>query len=335
MKILSPLDSIDEVEQLAEAGAGEFYCGVLEDGWYAQYPVISINRRPAGKGHFRTFSDLKEATGRSHQFGIPVYFTINEHYYVQDQYAFILKYVDEALDAGVDALIISDYGLMAFLRQRGYTVPIHISTGGTVLNWRAARFYATEFNAENITLPRHLSLIEIAGIVQKVQGTTTTVFVLNSRCINLDGLCTFQHGLAGKKIFPMFRNACMLPYKVSVLCREENDNFTQSHDPIILKRQKIWEHVHVDDHPCGACALFELKEMGIASVKIVGRGNAADRKAKDILFIKKLLEYLDEQPAQNDFRARARGLYQKTYSRSCRMHMCYYPEVLEGSGLTF
>jgi len=42
MKILSPLDSIEEVDGLAKAGAGEFFCGVLEDSWYEKYPVISI-----------------------------------------------------------------------------------------------------------------------------------------------------------------------------------------------------------------------------------------------------------------------------------------------------
>ena len=111
MKLLSPLDSIEEVDGLARAGAGEFFCGVLEDRWHEKYPVISINRRPAGKGHFRRFADLKEAVARSHGLGIPVYFTVNEHYYTQAQYDLVRWYLDSAADARVDAFIITDFGL--------------------------------------------------------------------------------------------------------------------------------------------------------------------------------------------------------------------------------
>ncbi|MFC1591004.1 peptidase U32 family protein [Thermodesulfobacteriota bacterium] len=331
MKILSPLDSTDEVAQLAEAGAGEFFCGVLEDAWYERYPVISINRRPAGKGHFRKFSDLRAAVASAHALDLPVYFTINEHYYINEQYPLIRRYVESALEAGVDAFIVSDFGLMAYIREQGYEIPLHISTGGVVLNWRTAAFYCREFSVENITFPRHLSLAEIGAVAEKLPGIDTTVFVLNSRCINIDGLCTFQHGLAGKKIFPMFRNACMLPYEVSVFCSDENASpISFNEQATILERQKIWETVHVDDHPCGACGLSELHAMGVGSIKIVGRGNPIERKVMDVAFFKALLDYFENNPTaeQHEFRQFARTLYDETYKRACRRHMCYFPEVL-------
>ena len=58
MKILSPLDYFDDIEKLVQAGADEFFCGLLDEVWYQKYPVISTNRRPAGKGHFRNFEEL-------------------------------------------------------------------------------------------------------------------------------------------------------------------------------------------------------------------------------------------------------------------------------------
>lgn len=329
MNILSPLDSFDEVDVLADAGAGEFYCGLLEDEWHDKYPVISINRRPAGKGHFRRFSDLKEAVNKSHNRGIRVFFTLNEHYYIDSQYVFLKKYIDCALEAGVDALIVSDYALMAYLKQEKYRVSVHVSTGGTVFNWRSAEFYM-DLGAERITFPRHLTIEETSEIISKMPMIETTVFVMNSRCVNIDGFCTFQHGLAGKNIFPMFRNACMLPFDTTVHCnsREEKDiSFRMKKQ--MLQRQKIWEKVHVDDYPCGACALYEFKEMGITSVKIVGRGNSLDRKTKDVLFLKQLIECLDEKTyKKDDYRKKTQSLYRQTYNRSCRLHMCYYPSVM-------
>lgn len=329
MKILSPLDNIGEVEKLAEAGAGEFYCGLIEEEWYEKYPVISINRRPAGKGHFRKFGDLKEAVKRSHQIDIPVYFAINEHYYTNAQYPLLTRYIEEAIHAGVDAFIVSDYGLMAYITEKGYPVSLHMSTGGTVFNWRAVKFFK-DIGAERITFTRHLTLDEIGEIIPRMPPIDTTVFVLNSRCINVDGFCTFQHGLAGKKIFPMFRNACMLQYHVTAHCNtQEESDITCNGRTYMLERQKIWEKVHVDDHPCGACAMYEFREMGITGLKIVGRGNPLERKVKDVLFIKNLMDYLNgKTPSKEDFRGKAQNLYQETYRRPCRMHMCYYPSVM-------
>jgi len=325
MKILTPLDTIEEVDTLARAGAGEFFCGVLEDSWYEKYPVISINRRPAGKGHFRRFEDLKEAVSRAHGLGVPVYFTVNEHYYTQAQYNLIRWYLEQAVDSGIDACIITDFGLLQFIKEQGYPVAIHISTGGTVFNWRSVAFFK-ELGVGNITLPRHLSIEEIGDITAKMPPMETTAFILNSRCINIDGFCTFQHGLARKTVPPMFRNACMLPFEVQVCTREESVPFMQQ--ARMIERQRIGERVHVDDHPCGACALYEFQELGIGSIKVVGRGNPVERKLRDVLFLKRLLSRLDQNPSRAEFRQISRKLYSETYNRQCRPHMCYYPEVL-------
>ncbi len=329
MKILSPLDNVNEVEKLAEAGAGEFYCGLLEQEWHDRYPVISINRRPAGKGHFRKFSELAEAVKTAHSLDIKVFFTLNEHYYINGQYSFLMRYVEEALTAGVDAFIVADYGLMVYLREKKYKAPIHVSTGSTVFNWRSVKFFK-ELGVEKITFPRHLTIEEIREIVSKMPRVDTTVFIMNSRCINVDGFCTFQHGLAGREIFPMFRNACMLPFHTTAYCNSQEEEEMQNRkESSMTARQNIWENVHVDDYPCGACALYEFREMGISSIKIVGRGNPLNRKTADVLFLVKLLRFLDEKkPAKKSFRAEAQNLYQQTYKRACRLHMCYYPSVM-------
>jgi len=329
MKILSPLDSPSEVEPLIEAGAGEFYCGVLEESWYDPYPVISINRRPAGKGHMRNFAELAEAVALAHRDNIPVFFTINEHYYTKQQLPLVKDYIAQARDAGVDAFIIADYGLLHLLRELSGSTGIHISTGGTVFNWRAARFYG-ELGADRITLPRHLTLDEMKKLVRHIPGLETTVFVFNSRCINIDGFCTFQHGLSGKATPAFFRNACMLPYDISSIPLRENATEDAAGDlSQLISRQRVWEKVHLDDYPCAACALYELKEMKITSVKIVGRGNTTARKTTDVTFFRTLLDRLaGSRPAKKEFREYARSLYNSTYRRPCRPFMCHYPSVM-------
>jgi len=73
VKILSPLNTIDETEQLILAGADEFYCGVLPEDWKNEYSVAaSLNRRQENNPvintspHFRTFEELEAAIKIAH-----------------------------------------------------------------------------------------------------------------------------------------------------------------------------------------------------------------------------------------------------------------------------
>ena len=325
MKLLSPVDRVDEVEGLLKAGANELYCGLLTSEWHNKYIAGAINRRPGGGANFTTFDELQDCLNIAHSHGIPVFLTLNEHYYTPVQYPFVLDYVDRVVDMGVEGMMVADLALLLTLKQRGVDtrIKVIISTGGTVFNTEAVRFYQ-DLGAARIILPRHLTLEEIKDIASGVADIEFETFILNSRCPNIDGFCTFQHGLADKSIQPLYQNACMLPYDITVALQGDVDE-----ERISWKRQHIWQTVHVDDHPCGACALYELNEMNITSVKIVGRGNPTERKMVDIKYLRSLLDFLEEtKPTRKEFRQVARKLYMETYGRPCRVYLCYYPEVL-------
>ena len=71
-----------------------------------------------------------------------------------------------------------------------------------------------------------------------------------------------------------------------------------------------------------------LAALVITSLKIVGRGNTLERKIEDVTFLNTLRSYVKEKPAKKSFREKARRLYNETYHRTCRLHMCYYPSVM-------
>jgi putative protease len=326
MKILTPVDKIEEVDKLIDMGADEIYCGVLTPEWHDKFIAGSINRRPGGGANFTSFSELERCVDIAHLRGIPVFLTLNEHYYFEKQYPFLEGFVNKAIEIGVDALIIADLALLLFLKQMDSKPRIIISTGGNTFNSETASFYR-DLGASRIILPRHLMIKEIEDLISQVRDIEFEVFILNSRCPNVDGFCTFQHGLADESFEMLYKNACLLPYDISVYTNADADTNQQ----VSWKRQHIWETVHVDDYPCGVCALYEFYEMGITSVKIVGRGNPGLRKIADVRLIRTLLDYLkDKKPTKTDFREAARGLYREIYRRNCRVHMCYYPEVLMG-----
>ena len=329
IKILSPIDASSEAEKLIEAGADEFYCGLFPEEWKNKYFPASIDRRPTGS-HLKSFEELKELINISHEKSVPVYLTLNEHYYTEKQYPLITEFIGNAISINVDALIIADLALLLFLRKNNFKVKIHISTGGTVFNSEAAGFYK-DLGADRIILPRHLTVEEIGKLREHSPDIELEAFILNSRCVNVDGMCTFQHGLSGPSNKWLFRNACMLPYEISILPNE--NSFLEIEDflkrEIALKRQHIWGNVHIDDSPCGACSLFDFAKMGLTGVKIVGRGNLLEKKLKDVVFLKSAKMMLrNGETEKSEFRKRVKELYEETYKRQCRYHMCYYPEGL-------
>jgi collagenase-like PrtC family protease len=339
IKLLSPLSRAEEVEDLISAGADEFYCGVLPEEWNGKYTVsASINRRQEDNSilgtspHFKCFEDLKKSTALAHSCNTPVMLTLNEHYYSQDQYDYLLWYVEEALKAEVDALIVGDVGLMVMLRERNIAIPLHISTAGTAFNSETVRFYQ-ELGASRIILPRHLTIEEIESLASDLSDVELEAFILNSRCANVDGFCTFQHGLADlfsdEEAKKSYFNACMLPYNVAVYGDGETVIDQEAKEHIPWERQLIWSALHIDDRPCGACALYEFEQIGLYGVKIVGRQNTKEKKIKDLTFLRTLLTFLSEKhPEKEAFRKFSRNLYQQTYQWPCLVFKCYYPSVL-------
>ncbi|MBA7640609.1 hypothetical protein ES703_48279 [subsurface metagenome] len=325
MKLLSPVDKVDEVEEIIEAGADELFCGLLTEEWHSKYIAGAISRRPGGGANFTTFDALQDCINIAHSHGVPVFLTLNEHYYTPVQYPYVLDYVDRVVSMGIDGMMVADLALLLTLKQRGVhaRIKIIISTGGTVFNSEAVRFYQ-DLGAGRVILPRHLTLEEIKDINDRVAEIELETFIFNSRCPNVDGFCTFQHGLADKSIMPLYQNACMLPYDITAAVQGDVDE-----EKISWKRQHIWQTVHVDDHPCGACALYELGGMNITSVKIVGRGNPTARKIADVKYLRLLMDFLEnKKPGKEEFRKVAQKMYLDTYNRPCRVYLCYYPEVM-------
>ncbi|HVN70901.1 MAG TPA: U32 family peptidase [Desulfomonilia bacterium] len=351
MKIMAPFNTPKEIGDLIECGSTELYTGLNDEEWLRKYPIAGINRRVELKSNLNSFKELERAVSIAHSYRTKVELTLNEHYYTQAQYPLLLEYVRKAIDTGIDALIVSDISLILVLKEQGLDVPLHLSTGGAVFNSEAALFFG-KLGISRITIPRHVTLQEISSLIDKIPMLETAVFILNSRCANIDGLCTFDHlpykcpdpgKFLGPEVIKQYpeqvfskdiiaTGACMLPYVI------EMERFTPSlHDTpdvqqqkreTVLKRQQLWIKHHIDNIPCGACAMYDLHHMGVTAVKIVGRGYADKRKIGDIRFITMLLDLLDSGIPRDEFMKVSRNLYMTNYNKPCRSINCYYPEVL-------
>ena len=328
MKILAPIDKAEEVETLIKAGADELYCGLFWRDWLRKYPLVALSRRPASIANLKSFDKLREIVELAHSQNVCVTLAINEHYYIHEQYPLLFEYIQQAVGAGVDALIISDPALLIAIRESEIMVDLHLSTGVTVLNSETIKFFQ-DLGISRVTFERQMTIDELRRTTDNISGVETCVFVLNSRCPNIDGLCTFMHFQLAD---PSYKNACMLPYAYSPEGQKPQEaggeeSWEKGH--LSWMRQQVWERHHMDDLPCGACVLYDLLHMGVDYIKIVGRGNKSWRKEADIKFFRMLLDILeDREITRQEFMERSRMLHANTYKFSCQTIRCYFPEVM-------
>lgn len=359
MKIIAPVNSPKEVEEIVKAGADEIYCGVLSQGWATRYTnVASPNRREWGTANLNGFEELKEVVDVAHKHHAHVFLTLNA-LYTEKQYPLIYEQIEEARKSNVDALIVADMGLLLTLKKEAIDLEIHISTGGTTFNSETAKFYE-ELGGSRIVLPRHLQIQEMKEIVKSSSSLKFEAFILNSGCKNIDGFCTFQHGVnevLHRKIWNVpkrmnfdrhFLNAirclpkkvaqnvkgdmfgvdsaCLLNYEVSFVDNSMNINTGKSR--AILKNIASGFNFLSGVDTCGACRLAELEEIGIYGVKIVGRNYSTGKKTKDIRFLKAMLSSMKERRFEKgDFERHTRDVFKEIYKVNCR-ELCYYPDAM-------
>jgi len=318
MNILCPVDNAKEVKVLAEAGADNFYCGIISEEWNKKYTAVaSPNRREWKENSFKDFDELEKAVKIAHSYNKKVFLTANAHYYSNEQYPLLLKEIQKAMEIGIDGLVVSDIALILKLKEMKIETEIIISTGGATLNSETAKFYA-ELGATRIVLPRHITIPEISEIIKDCPNLKFHAFIINEGCFNLDGFCTFHHGIDSSG----WENrvlACSLLYNIKI--RERVPPLKQR--AIKYRLNNLTKNLLIN---CGACALYDFDKIGLDSIKIIGRGNKTEKKVKDVKFFRELLDYLKKCKNKGYFIEKAKFLYEQFYHHKCTYRNCYYPE---------
>lgn len=345
IKISAPFRGINEVLSLIESGADELYCGYLSPEWDKKYSYLEFERKGPGS-NFTDIDELKEAIGVAHSKNVPVYLALNG-LYVNEQYPLLLKIFRKLYRLGFDAFIVADIGLILTLRNMEVSVPIHLSTGGTVFNSEAVDFYR-KLGIFRIVLDRQMRLEWIKDISENNPNIEFEVFILNTLCVNIDGFCTYTHiykkekeDMILSKKHPQGRSvdvlstydihgegdACCLKYKVDVLSGRRNKNVPDAViSPVFYKQIR-------DGVECGACALYDIARTKVRSVKIIGRQLSTQERLASVKFIREALSVLNgggEEIRRVDFLNAVQMMYRRVYGYKgrCRGNNCYHPEVL-------
>jgi len=105
--------------------------------------------------------------------------------------------LDQAVNLGVDAVILADPGLMQYAASRYPALRLHLSVQGSATNYEAINFYREQFGIVRAVLPRVLSLEQVRQVIDKTP-VDIEVFGFGSLCVMVEGRCALSSYVTGE-----------------------------------------------------------------------------------------------------------------------------------------
>ncbi|MGE5652946.1 MAG: peptidase U32 family protein [Bacillota bacterium] len=181
-ELLAPAGNLEKLEMALAYGADAVYCGGTAYGLRTR------------AGNF-TLDELAKGITLAHGLGKRVYVTVNiiPH---NDDLIGLDDYLKQLAEIKVDALIVSDPGILTIAQRAVPGMELHFSTQASVTNWATSQFWF-DHGVRRIVLARELSLAEISDVVSKTSGEIET-FIHGAMCISYSGRCLLSSYMTGR-----------------------------------------------------------------------------------------------------------------------------------------
>lgn len=253
-ELLAPAGDMERFDRALYFGADAIYLGGS---------AFSMRAAPANFG----FDELKQACDKAHKQNVKVYLTCNT-VPRNNEIDTLPEYLLRWKDAGVDAFIISDMGVMSLAKKYTPDVDIHISTQAGITNYASATQWYN-LGATRIVTARELSMEDISVLRAKTpKELEIECFIHGAMCVSFSGRCLLSNYLVGRD---SNRGDCAQP------CRWQYS---------LMEKTRQGEYFPIDEDESGTfimnskdmCMIEhipDLVEAGISSFKIEGRAKSA------------------------------------------------------------
>ncbi len=242
-ELLAPAGNYDCMQAAIENGADAVYFG-LATGFNARARAANFDQQ-----------ELHRCMNLLHSANVKGYVTLNTLVFPEEiaQLETIIRTIN---DAGVDAVLIQDLGLLHMVHTICPDLPIHASTQMTMTSAETIS-PLLEMGVERVVVARELSIPEIAK-TNKLTEMPIEAFVHGALCVAYSGQCLTSESLGGRSANRgQCAQACRLPYEI--VCDGED---------IDLQDQKYL----LSPQDLAAFELIpELIAAGVVSLKIEGR----------------------------------------------------------------
>lgn len=249
------------MELLAPAGNYECFLGAIQAGADAVYLGGSKFSARAYADNF-TDEEICKAILYAHVCGKKVYMTVNT--LLKDgELSELVPYMRPFYEAGLDGVIVQDFGVFTALKEAFPGLSLHASTQMTLTGSMGTAFLQS-LGAERIVPARELSLREIKKIKEDT-GMEIEVFVHGAMCYCYSGQCLMSSIIGGRSgNRGRCAQPCRLPYQVETAGGNSGKKEVY---PLSMKDM------------CTLSILPDLIEAGVDSFKIEGRMKKAEYAA--------------------------------------------------------
>ena len=241
-ELLAPAGSLDAVRAAFANGADAVYLGAER-----------FNARDEGAQ--LTLDELEEACRIAHSRGGRVYLTLNtlvKPAELEDA----LMLLGDAVDRGIDAVIVQDLGLVRLIRRLFPALEIHGSTQMTVHDPAGAAIMR-DLGVERVVLARENTIDDIRAIRAAVPDLGLESFVHGALCISYSGQC-YMSGMISER--SANRGSCAQSCRKDYVLADATSGAELDRGYLISARDLgAWEH------------LAEIADAGIGCLKIEGR----------------------------------------------------------------
>jgi putative protease len=245
-EIMSPAGYWPQLRTAIEAGADAVYFGLHH---FTARAKVGF-----------TLAELPEVIATLHGRGVKGYVTFNTLVFDHE-----LSEAERALtsiaEAGADAIIVQDLGVVKIARQIAPDLEIHGSTQMSITSADGVRL-AQSFGVSRVTLARELSLQEVRAI-RAATDCELEIFVHGALCVAYSGQCFSSEAWGGRSANRgQCAQACRLPYEMIV-----DGKLRPLGDARYLLSPGDLYALH---------QIPEIVEIGVSALKIEGRYKDSD-----------------------------------------------------------
>ena len=258
LELLAPAGNMDSLRAAVEAGADAVYFGVGK-----------MNARAAARNF--DAETVVDAIAYCHGRGVAAHIALNT-LLLDREIGDALNTAAHLYEAGADALIVQDWGLLRLLRMNFPDLPLHGSTQMSVLNADGVNRVAA-MGVSRVVLGRECSVADIAKIAAD-SSVELEVFVQGAMCVSVSGQCLHSSLLGGRS---GNRGMCAQP------CRMRYESEGENGYLLSMKDQ------------CQIGQLAALRNIGVASLKIEGRMKSAAYVSAVVGAYRRALDALEEK----------------------------------------
>ena len=251
-ELLAPGGTLDAFKTAILYGADAIYAGL---------PGFSMRARAK-----ITVDEVKAGIDFAHEHGKKVYLAFNLFAHDRD-YENMPRVSDVLNYLRPDALIVSDPGIMMWVRENHPDIPIHVSTQANICSASTVKFWQ-HAGAVQCVLAREVSHNEFKSIRQQCPDIGLEIFVHGAMCMSYSGRCLLSNFITGR---PSNRGAC------AQLCRWKYDVILREHDTGIempIEEDNRGAYIMNSKDLCLMPVLKEVIESGPDSLKIEGRNRS-------------------------------------------------------------